>query len=61
MSRAIFSTYHVGLTIADAPKKISGVHKRCWRYIRNLPKTDRGRASMTKSTGNVPTAEVQVA
>ncbi|KAL8127061.1 uncharacterized protein LOC141721171 [Apium graveolens] len=26
-----------GLPPADAPKKISGVHKRCWRYIPNLP------------------------
>ncbi|GFZ19827.1 hypothetical protein Acr_28g0005320 [Actinidia rufa] len=25
---------------ADAPKKISGVHKRCWRYIPNLKKTE---------------------
>ncbi|XP_042496501.1 uncharacterized protein LOC122075513 [Macadamia integrifolia] len=22
-----------GVTAADAPKKISGVHKRCWKYI----------------------------
>uniref|UniRef100_A0A7N0VIH9 Mitochondrial ribosomal protein S34 n=1 Tax=Kalanchoe fedtschenkoi TaxID=63787 RepID=A0A7N0VIH9_KALFE len=27
-----------GLPIAEAPKKISGVHKRCWRYIPNLSK-----------------------
>lgn len=25
-----------GVPAADAPKKISGVHKRCWRYIPNL-------------------------
>ncbi|XP_027150981.1 uncharacterized protein LOC113751241 [Coffea eugenioides] len=25
---------------ADAPKKISGVHKRCWRYIPNSKKTN---------------------
>lgn len=30
----------VGLPPADAPKKISGVHKRCWRYIPNLPKIE---------------------
>lgn len=24
-----------GTPIAEAPKKISGVHKRCWRYIPN--------------------------
>lgn len=23
---------------ADAPKKISGVHKRCWKYIPNIKK-----------------------
>ncbi|XP_051119321.1 uncharacterized protein LOC127243378 isoform X2 [Andrographis paniculata] len=25
-----------GSPIADAPKKISGVHKRCWKYIPNV-------------------------
>ncbi|KAI4319585.1 hypothetical protein MLD38_033168 [Melastoma candidum] len=25
-----------GTPAADAPKKISGVHKRCWRYLPNL-------------------------
>ncbi|CAH8306292.1 unnamed protein product [Eruca vesicaria subsp. sativa] len=28
-----------GLRAAEAPKKISGVHKRCWKYIPNLSKT----------------------
>ncbi|KAL4558180.1 hypothetical protein LXL04_036378 [Taraxacum kok-saghyz] len=28
-----------GLPAADAPKKISGVHKRCWKYIPNSYKT----------------------
>ncbi|KAL8104065.1 uncharacterized protein LOC141678924 isoform X1 [Apium graveolens] len=32
--------HKVGLPPADAPKKISGVHKRCWKYIPNLPKTE---------------------
>ncbi|XP_010443650.1 PREDICTED: uncharacterized protein LOC104726481 [Camelina sativa] len=27
-----------GLRAAEAPKKISGVHKRCWKYIPNLTK-----------------------
>ncbi|EOA14170.1 hypothetical protein CARUB_v10027320mg [Capsella rubella] len=27
-----------GLRAAEAPKKISGVHKRCWKYIPNLSK-----------------------
>ncbi|KAL6967610.1 hypothetical protein U1Q18_033420 [Sarracenia purpurea var. burkii] len=32
--------YKDGSPAADAPKKISGVHKRCWRYIPILKKTD---------------------
>ncbi|CAG7910458.1 unnamed protein product [Brassica rapa] len=28
-----------GLRAAEVPKKISGVHKRCWKYIPNLSKT----------------------
>lgn len=31
---------HAGLPAADAPKKMSGVHKRCWRYIPNSKKTE---------------------
>eukprot|EP00262_Sarcandra_glabra_P008388 TRINITY_DN21909_c0_g1_i1.p1 TRINITY_DN21909_c0_g1~~TRINITY_DN21909_c0_g1_i1.p1 ORF type:complete len:143 (-),score=19.36 TRINITY_DN21909_c0_g1_i1:354-782(-) len=38
-----------GVPAADAPKKISGVHKRGWRYIRDSKKT-------TEST---PKPEVQ--
>ncbi|KAI3733065.1 hypothetical protein L1987_64282 [Smallanthus sonchifolius] len=29
-----------GIQAADAPKKISGVHKRCWKYIPNSKKTE---------------------
>lgn len=29
---------------ADAPKKISGVHKHCWRYIPNSKKTNQSAA-----------------
>ncbi|KAL7094774.1 hypothetical protein ACP275_11G125400 [Erythranthe tilingii] len=29
-----------GTVAADAPKKISGVHKRCWKYIPNTKKTE---------------------
>ncbi|KAK3010903.1 hypothetical protein RJ639_012627 [Escallonia herrerae] len=25
-----------GLPAADSPKKISGVHKRCWKYVKGL-------------------------
>lgn len=48
-----------GLPAADAPKKISGVHKRGWRYIPNS-KTEIV-PSMTKPTESVPAAEVQAA
>ncbi|KAK6929436.1 hypothetical protein RJ641_005641 [Dillenia turbinata] len=27
--------HFIGAPTADAPRKISGVHKRCWRYIPN--------------------------
>ncbi|AED97127.1 unnamed protein product [Arabidopsis thaliana] len=40
-----------GLRAAEAPKKISGVHKRCWKYIPNLSKT----------TPATTTADVQAA
>ncbi|KAJ0245980.1 28S ribosomal S34 protein [Hirschfeldia incana] len=43
-----------GLPAAEAPKKISGVHKRCWKYIPNLSKT-------TPATSPATTAEVQAA
>lgn len=39
-----------GLPAADAPKKISGVHKRCWRYIPNLKTTVENVAPSSKST-----------
>lgn len=29
-----------GMPAADAPKKISGVHKRCWKYIANSKKVE---------------------
>ncbi|KAF8402731.1 hypothetical protein HHK36_010820 [Tetracentron sinense] len=31
--------YKDGVPPTDAPKKISGVHKRCWRYIPDSKKT----------------------
>ncbi|KAH0860007.1 hypothetical protein HID58_088268 [Brassica napus] len=34
-----------GLRAAEATKKISGVHKRCWKYIPNLSKTTPATAS----------------
>ncbi|KAF8010356.1 hypothetical protein BT93_J1091 [Corymbia citriodora subsp. variegata] len=49
-----------GLPAADAPKKISGVHKRCWRYIPNLGSTSSSLPSSTKPT-ETPQAEAQAA
>ncbi|CAN6993847.1 unnamed protein product [Brassica oleracea var. botrytis] len=46
---------NAGLRAAEAPKKISGVHKRCWKYIPNLSKTT------PATTGSAPAAEVQAA
>ncbi|KAH7520984.1 hypothetical protein FEM48_Zijuj08G0203500 [Ziziphus jujuba var. spinosa] len=48
-----------GLPAADAPKKISGVHKRCWRYIPNSNKLPVSEPSVSIPTENAPTAEVQ--
>ncbi|PRQ34306.1 putative mitochondrial 28S ribosomal protein S34 [Rosa chinensis] len=51
-----------GLPAADAPKKISGVHKRGWRYIPSLSKSTESVPSMTKPTETAPaTPEVQPA
>ncbi|XP_061974901.1 uncharacterized protein LOC133696667 [Populus nigra] len=49
-----------GLPIA-APKKISGVHKRCWKYIPSLAKSIEGKASSPKSTETASKTEVQAA
>ncbi|CAL0332489.1 unnamed protein product [Lupinus luteus] len=46
-----------GLPIADAPKKISGVHKRCWRYLPNLVKPSESSPSLTTSTESGPKVE----
>ncbi|KAL1552905.1 hypothetical protein AAHA92_13647 [Salvia divinorum] len=47
-----------GLPAADAPKKISGVHKRCWRYI---PMTKQIEHSVPKQEASVPKQEVETA
>ncbi|KAI3429055.1 uncharacterized protein J3R85_008691 [Psidium guajava] len=49
-----------GLPAADASKKISGVHKRCWKYIPNLGNTSSSLPSSTKPT-ETPQAEAQAA
>ncbi|CAK7331366.1 unnamed protein product [Dovyalis caffra] len=50
-----------GLPIADAPKKISGVHKRCWKYIPSLAKSIESKKSLPKSTETAAKTEVQAA
>ncbi|XP_047165862.1 uncharacterized protein LOC124835040 [Vigna umbellata] len=39
-----------GLPIADAPKKISGVHKRCWKYLSDVVKTSDSSMDLTNPT-----------
>ncbi|XP_061996106.1 uncharacterized protein LOC133714075 isoform X5 [Rosa rugosa] len=52
----------VGLPAADAPKKISRVHKRGWRYILSLSKSTESLSSVSKPTETAPaTPEVQPA
>lgn len=41
---------------AEAPKKISGVHKRCWRYIPKLKKLENN-----IDTSTIPKPEAQAA
>ncbi|KAM5562618.1 hypothetical protein ABKV19_017701 [Rosa sericea] len=51
-----------GLPAADAPKKISRVHKRGWRYIPSLSKSTESVPSGSKPTETAPaTPEVQPA
>ncbi|KAK2371084.1 28S ribosomal S34 protein [Trifolium repens] len=42
--------YKNGLPLVDAPKKISGVHKRCWRYLPNVVKASENSPTLTSST-----------
>ncbi|XP_020223937.1 uncharacterized protein LOC109806019 [Cajanus cajan] len=42
--------YKNGLPIADAPKKISGVHKRCWKYLPNVVKAPESSTNVMSST-----------
>ncbi|TKY48383.1 hypothetical protein E2542_SST25801 [Spatholobus suberectus] len=42
--------YKNGLPLADAPKKISGVHKRCWRYLPNVLRASESSTNLTIST-----------
>ncbi|KAK4376067.1 hypothetical protein RND71_006744 [Anisodus tanguticus] len=50
-----------GLPIADAPKKISGVHKRCWKYIANMKKAEGSLDQIKKAEESTPNPDVQAA
>ncbi|KAM7258574.1 hypothetical protein ACFE04_014315 [Oxalis oulophora] len=50
-----------GLPAAEAPKKISGVHKRCWKYISSLSKATKSTPVLTNSSESTPEVEVPVA
>ncbi|KAL0537270.1 hypothetical protein IC582_026247 [Cucumis melo] len=39
-----------GMPIVEAPKKISGVHKRCWKYIASLPRLGERKTSAEVQT-----------
>ncbi|CAN1808897.1 hypothetical protein LINPERHAP1_LOCUS25499 [Linum perenne] len=42
--------YKHGLPAAEAPKKISGVHKRCWRYLPGVEKSIRNAVDSSRPT-----------
>lgn len=50
--------YYAGVP-ANAPKKISGVHKRCWRYIPNLKKSEDSSTFTSTSSPTSPNPEVE--
>ena len=61
MVEFMFLMSNAGLPAADAPKKISGVHKRCWRYLPHLSKPEETTPNLMKPTENAPKPEAQVA
>jgi len=38
------------LPLANAPKKISGVHKRCWKYLSDIVKASESSTNLTSPT-----------
>ncbi|KAJ8751573.1 hypothetical protein K2173_016818 [Erythroxylum novogranatense] len=54
-------SYKDGSPIVDAPKKISGVHKRCWKYIPSLPKQKESKPHPPETTENSPITEIREA
>ncbi|OIT02215.1 PREDICTED: uncharacterized protein LOC109226983 [Nicotiana attenuata] len=53
--------YKDGLPIADAPKKMSGVHKRCWKYIANFKKAEGSLDQVKKAEESTPNSDVEAA
>ncbi|CAN1150660.1 hypothetical protein LINPERHAP1_LOCUS38246 [Linum perenne] len=49
--------YKDGIPAADAPKKISGVHKRCWKYLPGLEKLNQNLLNSPTPTETSPKAE----
>ncbi|CAN1150666.1 hypothetical protein LINPERPRIM_LOCUS18074 [Linum perenne] len=49
--------YKDGIPAADAPKKISGVHKRCWKYLPGLEKLNQNLLNSPSPTETAPKAE----
>ncbi|PKI66482.1 uncharacterized protein LOC116211136 [Punica granatum] len=50
-----------GLPAAEAHKKISGVHKRCWRYIPNLASTGSSPSIKSATEDSTSKSEAQAA
>lgn len=48
-----------GVPLVDAPKKISGVHKRCWRYLPNVVKVSESSPTLTGSSDSALKVETQ--
>ena len=48
-----------GLPAADAPKKISGVHKRCWKYLPSVVKAAESSQNLASSIDGEQKVETQ--
>ncbi|XP_014522818.1 uncharacterized protein LOC106779254 isoform X1 [Vigna radiata var. radiata] len=48
-----------GLPIADAPKKISGVHKRCWKFLPDVVKASESSTNLTSPTDTALKVETE--
>ncbi|XP_009785594.1 uncharacterized protein [Nicotiana sylvestris] len=55
------TVFRSSLPIADAHKKMSGVHKRCWKYIANFKKAEGSLDQIKKAEENTPNSDVEAA